>query len=99
VVQVGLFELIDAFQKILERMAPDHRVDMTTERITVKDRINELVELLEQRGSATFEELFAGATHRSEIIVTFLAILEMVKLQLIRMAQHMQTGAIRLFYQ
>ena len=99
VVRVGLFELIDAFQRILERMAPDHRVDMTTERVSVKDRINELIDLLEARGSITFEELFQGDFTRSDVVVTFLAILEMVKLQLIRVAQHMQSGVIRLFYQ
>ncbi|MFH1980577.1 MAG: segregation/condensation protein A [Pseudomonadota bacterium] len=99
VVHVGLFELIDAFQRILERMAPDHRVDMTTERVTVKDRINGLIDLLEERGSITFEELFQGEFTRSDVIVTFLAVLEMVKLQLIRVAQHIQSGIIRLFYQ
>lgn len=98
VVHVGLFELIDAFQRILERMAPNHRVDMTTERISVKDRINGLIDLLEERGSITFEELFHGDVTRSDVIVTFLAILEMVKLQLIRVAQHIQSGIIRLFY-
>jgi len=80
-------------------MAPDHRVDMTTERVSVKDRINELIDLLEARGSITFEELFQGDFTRSDVVVTFLAILEMVKLQLIRVAQHMQSGVIRLFYQ
>ena len=99
VIRVGLFELIDAFQRILERMAPDHRVDMTSERVTVKDRINQLIDLLEERASITFDELFQSDASRGDMIVTFLAILEMVKLQLIRVAQHIQSGVIRLFYQ
>jgi len=98
-IQVGLFELIDAFQKVLERMAPDHRVDFSTEGISVKDRINQLVDILESRGSATFDELFDDIIRKSDIIVTFLAILEMAKLELIRVAQHAQTGIIRVFYQ
>ncbi len=47
IIQVGLFELIDAFQKILGKMAPDHRVDMSRERISVKERMTQIVDLLE----------------------------------------------------
>jgi segregation and condensation protein A len=43
-------------------------------------------------------ELFSDNPDRFEIIVTFLAILEMVKLTLIRMVQHVQTGVLRIFY-
>jgi len=98
VIKVGLFELIDAFQKILDNIPGDQRVDFTPDRISVKDRISELVDILEQKGSITFEELFSSDTNKSEIIVTFLAVLEMVKLVLIRVVQHVQTGIIRIFY-
>jgi segregation and condensation protein A len=47
----------------------------------------------------TFDELFADGRERSDIIVTFLALLEMAKLSLIRIAQHVPTGIIRVFYQ
>ncbi len=97
-VKIGLFELIDAFQKILEKLSPDHMVDLTADRLSVKDRISELVDIFEKQKSLTFEELFTADTNKSEIIVTFLAILEMVKLSLVQIAQHVQTGIIRLFY-
>lgn len=97
-IHVGLFELIDAFQKILENITPDHRVDLTTERISVKDRITEIVDVLEAKGSITFSELFGPESDKGEVIVTFLAVLEMVKLCLIRVAQHLPSGIIRLFY-
>ena len=97
-IHVGLFELIDAFQKILENITPDHRVDLTTERISVKDRITEIVDVLEAKGSITFSELFGPESDKGEVIVTFLAVLEMVKLCLIRVAQHVPSGIIRLFY-
>ena len=97
--QIGLFELIDAFQQILNKIDPQDRLDLTADRISVKDRIGELVDLFEQKDSVTFEELFTGDPSRTEVIVTFLAILEMVKLALVRLAQHSQTGVIRLFYQ
>lgn len=98
-IRIGLFELIDAFQRILDKVSPDHRVDLTRDRISVQERITQLTEMLEARESMTFDELFADNHHRSDIIVTFLAILEMAKLGLIRIAQHVPTGIIRIFYQ
>jgi segregation and condensation protein A len=97
-VKIGLFELIDAFQKILENLPGDHKIDFTTDKISVKDRITEIIDILEVKGSVTFTELFPLNSSKSDIIVTFLAILEMVKLYLIRIVQHSQTGIIRLFY-
>jgi len=97
-VRVGLFELIDAFQKILDKMAPDHRVDMTSERISVKERMTQIVDLLEVKGSAAFDELFDQIIEKGDIIVTFLAVLEMVKLNLVKVVQHVQTGILRIFY-
>ncbi|MBU0986785.1 MAG: segregation/condensation protein A [Proteobacteria bacterium] len=98
IIKVGLFELIDAFQKILVKLSPDERVLITAESVSVKDRISELVDVFESKESLTFDELFPKNAVKSEIIVTFLAILEMVRLNLIRIAQHIQTGVIRLFY-
>lgn len=98
IVKIGLFELIDAFQKILDNISPDHRVDLTVDRISVNDRIAELIDIFEKKESVTFNELFAGNISKSDIIITFLAILEMVKLCLIRIVQHAQSGIIRLIY-
>jgi segregation and condensation protein A len=99
VVHIGLFELIDAFQNILDKVTAGHRVDLSRDRVSVQERISQLTEILETRESMTFDELFADGHHRSDIIVTFLAILEMAKLSLIRIAQHVPTGIIRIFYQ
>jgi segregation and condensation protein A len=97
-IQVGLFELIDAFQKILEKIPDDQRMEFTPDKISVKERITQITDLLEAKGSTTFIELFSENPDKSEIIVTFLAILEMVRLALIRIVQHAQTGVMRLFY-
>ena len=98
VIQVGLFELIDAFQKILKNLPEDHKIDLEADRVSVKERITEIVDLLEEKGTMTFTELFSADAKRSEIIVTFLALLEMVKLNLIKIAQHLPSGIIRIFY-
>jgi segregation and condensation protein A len=98
-IQVGLFELIDAFQKILQRVSKDHTVEFEADEVTVKDRMNDMIQALEDKGSVTFAELFAEKPAKRFVIVTFLALLELMKLNLIRVAQSAQSGVIRLFYQ
>lgn len=98
IVAVGLFELIDAFQKILKNISIDEKLNFTADTISVKDKISEIVDILEKHESITFGELFSVKADKNEVIVTFLAILEMVKLNLVGLVQHVQTGIIRLFY-
>ena len=99
IIKVGLFELIDAFQTILEKISEHHGVDIiTTDTISVRDRIVQIVEIFETRKSVTFNELFPINTNKGDVVVTFLAILEMVRLSLINIVQNTQTGIIRLFY-
>lgn len=97
-IKIGLFELIDAFQQILKNVSDDKRIDLTANEKSVKERITEIVDILEVRGSIAFHSLFSKNTTKSDIVLTFLAILEMVKIRLIQIAQHVQTGIIRLFY-
>ncbi len=97
-VKIGLFELIDAFQTILQKVSPKHQVDLTTEKMSVKDKISELVDIFIKNDSIIFEELFQSSPEKGEIIITFLALLEMIKLSLVRVVQHAQSGIIRLFY-
>ncbi len=98
-IQVGLFELIDAFQRVLNKVGKDHTVEIPTDEISVKDRMNDVVAVLEEKGSVTFAELFQASDAKRYIIVTFLALLELMKMNLIRAAQSAQSGIIRLFYQ
>jgi segregation and condensation protein A len=94
---VGLFELIDAFQRILKDVSQEHLVDITKEAISVKQRISELMDILEGRKSITFQELFVDQHTKQMFIVTFLAILEMIKLRLIRVMQHTDSGVLRIY--
>jgi segregation and condensation protein A len=97
-IQVGLFELIDAFQEIVKRVSPAYSWDITPDTISVKSRISQITDILEEQGSVSFQELFEAQAARLDIIVTFLAILEMAKFQLIRIMQHVESGIIRIFY-
>lgn len=98
-IQVGLFELIDAFQRILQKVSKDHTVDLSAEKYSVKERMNAIIAILEDKGSISFTELFPQTPQKMDIIVTFLALLELMKMNLIRAAQSAQSGIIRLFYQ
>src|SRR3954468_4649684 len=84
---LSLFKLLDAFQGVLSRAqkSVEHQIDF--ERFSITDRINELSELLKSRGKVRFEELFEGHRGRADLIVTFLAILEMTRLRLTRVEQ------------
>jgi segregation and condensation protein A len=96
-IQVSLFELIDAFHKIIKRVSPEQFLNITLDTMSVKSRISEIADILESRGSVTFEEIFEGQVTKGHIIVTFLAILEMAKAQVIRVVQHVASGVIRIF--
>ncbi len=96
---VGLFELIDAFQRILQKVSKEHTVDLAAERVSVKDRMNAIIAVLEEKGSIAFLEMFPQEPSRSDLIVSFLALLELMKMNLVRVVQSIQSGTIRLFYQ
>ncbi len=98
-VQVGLFELIDAFQRVMQKVSKDHTVDLASDQISVKDRMNDMISVLEEKGSIVFTDLFAERTEKPFFIATFLALLELMKINLVRVVQNKQDGVIRLFYQ
>ncbi len=89
------FALISKFSEILKK-APRHQVhEIEMERISVTERIYQIVETLKNNADIDFEFLFQEKT-RSEMVVTFLAILEMAKLKMIRIFQVEHFGTIRL---
>jgi segregation and condensation protein A len=91
---VSLFDLVDALQGVLARLPAGSLVEIVPENLTVKDRMNAILEALDTRESVTFQSLFEGQTHRLVVIVSFLALLELVKLKLVRLFQGEAFGAI-----
>jgi len=85
--QVGVFSLIDAFQRIADRrkIRVDHEIDL--DRISITERIGELADLLRLRGPCTIEDLLPERMGISELIITFLALLEMTRLRITRLQQ------------
>jgi len=83
-----LFHLLDAFNKVLKRATAEFSREITAERITIQDRIQEIFDLLNDRRRITFDELFEGYLTNYDIVVTFLAMLEMGKQKLLRVYQN-----------
>lgn len=96
VLKASLFDLLDAFQKVLQQAPEETAHEVIPERIRMVDRIVEVLDILTQRRSMSFEELFAGTAGRDVLIVTFLSILELVRLRLIRAYQFEPFGPVQL---
>ncbi|HKK01955.1 MAG TPA: segregation/condensation protein A [Desulfuromonadales bacterium] len=94
---VGLYELVEALRRFIEDHpeAAVHEVD--TERLSVTDRMNTILATLSGRSSAMLQELFSLPIDRHEVVVTFLAVLELVKLRLLRLMQNTRYGTIWLY--
>lgn len=93
---LSLFRLLDAFQVVLSRakVSVDHQIDL--ERFSITDRINQLSEVLRDRKRVGFIDLFEGQHTRADLIITFLALLEMTRLRLTRLFQDDPLGPIEI---
>src|SRR3990172_7313962 len=96
-VEVDLFSLMAAFRQVLERMRARPRVLLPPEQIPIETRIEQLLARLSETEACGFEDLFADVQTRAGMIVTFLALLEMIRLKLIRVYQQSNLGPIRVY--
>jgi segregation and condensation protein A len=90
---LSLFDLLDAFRKILDK-APSEMVSITKEILTVKNRMSMIMEIIEEHEAVRFEDLFKEGITKIYLIVTFLALLELIRLGLARAYQEREFGNI-----
>jgi segregation and condensation protein A len=95
--EVDLFSLLTAFQAVVERAKHRPKVVLPPEQIPVEVRIEQLLSRLSENEACGFDELFADVQDRSGLIVTFLALLEMIRLKLVRVFQSGSFGPIRVY--
>ncbi len=95
-IEVDLFSLLAAFRGVLERAKQRPKMLLPPEEVPVEVRIEQLLGLLSETEACGFEDLFAGDDTRG-VIVTFLALLEMIRLKLIRVFQTSAFGPIRVY--
>jgi segregation and condensation protein A len=86
---VSLFDLISAFKEVLKKAKPEQIGEIQAERFTVADKIEHVLERLRCEKTIAFSKLFVEMTPRHEIICTFLALLELLRL---RQVEAIQTG-------
>ncbi|MCX7886077.1 MAG: segregation/condensation protein A [Verrucomicrobiae bacterium] len=93
--EVSIFDLIAAFHEVLKRASAreDFR-EIYEERFTVSDKIEEILYLMRDRCEMRFTELFPETATRAEVIVTFLALLELIRLRRLRVRQTEAFGDI-----
>ena len=91
---LSLFDLLSALRHVLERFPEERIHEITLDTISVREKMSFLLDELRRRGKVIFQSLFETATSRLEVSVTFLAMLELVKIRAIRVWQEERIGPV-----
>ncbi|MEW6263246.1 MAG: segregation/condensation protein A [Thermodesulfobacteriota bacterium] len=97
-IEASLFDLIDAFKRLVTRFEERAGLEIMVETKTIQQRIEEILIRLVQRREVAFLEVCAGDRTKGEFILTFLAVLELARVGRLRLFQHLVTREITLFY-
>ncbi len=95
--EVGLHELLTAFRSVLDVATRQGLMEMVDEEVTVESKMEEITARLEQNESLLLDELVKNVLSRMEIVATFLALLELIRLHRLQVRQSQNRGPIRLF--
>lgn len=93
---ISLFDLLSALKKVLDKAPERSFIEITREEMTIKDKISLFLDMLRDKECITFDEIFSGDATKAEIIVTFLALLEVIRLRVVRVFQAEEFGVIRI---
>ena len=95
--EIDLFSLLQAFQAVIARTKSRPAFVLPAAVVPIETRIEQLLERLSEVDAIGFEELLDGAASRGDILTTFLALLEMIRLKLVRVLQTETFGPIRVY--
>jgi segregation and condensation protein A len=90
----SVFELLGALKRVIDRLPKDAVHEVLLEKITMREKMTALLDILRRQSRVIFEALFDEVKSRMEIVVTFLAMLELVKVRAIRISQDEPGGEI-----
>jgi segregation and condensation protein A len=96
-IDVKLFDLINIFSKLIQNTKSDEFIYVIPEKVTVSMKIDEIKKMLEIKKEFMFQNLFSENITLWEIVVTFIALLELVKQDFITVKQHKLFGDIKIF--
>ncbi len=94
---VSIFDLIAAFNDALSKVQKEELREIFAERFTVGEKIDDLLQQLEREPRLSLTTLFTGMTSRHEVVCTFLAVLELMRLKQLRAIQEEAYGPIELW--
>lgn len=94
--EVPVFELLTALKRVLDRLPKDVVHEVMLDKVTVREKMTLLLDILRKQGRLLFESLFSSVETRMEVVVTFLAMLELVKVRAIKIFQEESTGPIEI---
>jgi segregation and condensation protein A len=94
--EFSVLKLIEALDRVLERLTPKLQHEVVREKVSITEAIQRIAERLRAQGACGFESLFDEHRTRQEVVITFLAILEMVKRRLLKVSQEAPLGDILL---
>jgi segregation and condensation protein A len=97
IVDATIFDLFSAFKEVLNQRTFKEDIEIKITTLSVSERVNRVLDTLNENESVTFESLFAESLSKQEVIVTFLALLELMRMSLIRVQQGSQFEAIRIY--
>ena len=92
--QLSVFDLMSALQRVLERFPGPSVHTVVRETVSVRERMTYLLDELHRRPSVAFHELFDSARTRMDVVVTFLALLELIRIRAVHAFQKERLGPI-----
>lgn len=92
--QLSVFDLMSALQRVLERFPEPSVHTVVQETVSVRERMTGILDELRGRASVLFHELFDAAGSRMEVVVTFLALLELIRIRAVDAVQEERLGPI-----
>ncbi|MET0406000.1 MAG: segregation/condensation protein A [Cystobacter sp.] len=94
--EFSVLKLIEALDRVMERLAPKLQHEVVREQVSLSDAMRGIAQKLAGQESCTFDSLFEEQRTRQAVVITFLAILEMVKRRLLKVSQEEPLAAILL---
>jgi segregation and condensation protein A len=94
--EVGIFELVEAFRNAVSEADDEELMEIDVEKISLSETINQIMDELNTKKMLAFTDLLGGLESKTRIIYTFLAILELMKMRVIRAYQAVSYGPIRI---
>ena len=92
----SLFDLISAFSNILKDLPTDAYHQVMKDEFSVADKVRDIVERLKTESKIYFRSLFQAAKNKLEVITIFLAVLELIRLKEVQVAQENPFGEIEI---